>query len=145
MSNIRNIWMEASSQQNENNIPRAILEKQAEAITADVERTEIIASVITVANSTEPFIKHILFLFPRFGDNYNYRFLEFKQPIDSYYPVSIEAFQRGDTSFGECNSENEIYEKLSEIFRDTRRAIVFEQLKNIAHTVRTWRQERDRE
>jgi len=145
MSAIRNIWSEISESRDHNNVPLAILQEQAKAINSDAEKTEITAAVITLTNSTEPIVKHVLYLVPRHGNNYNYRFVEFIQPVDSYYPVKIEAYQQGDTNFGECRNEDEIYSKLTAVFQDIRRTIVFDQLKNIGHTIRSWRAERETE
>ena len=146
MKNIRNIWKDTypnESNQDEN-VPLAILERQAKAINEDKAKTDIIATVISITNSTElAKIKHILYLLPVHGNNYNYRFVEFNQPIGSYYPVTISAYQQGETSFGECYKEDEIYDALEKIYKDKRRSIVFEQLKNIGETVKAWNQEKD--
>jgi hypothetical protein len=146
MSDIRDIWKETTSgNQQPENVPLAILEKQAKSINEEAEKTNIISAVFNITNSAEPKIKHVLYLFPRNGNNYNYRFIEFTQPIDSFYPVTIQAYQNGDIHFGDCGDENEIYSTLTKIFQDPRRNIVFEQLKNIGATIQAWNEERSKE
>lgn len=148
MSKIRNIWKEVSSNQPAERseiTPLKILEEQANAINDDADRTNIVGMTMTFTISQQDTIKetkHILYLFPKNGNDYNYRFIEIKQNIDSVYPIKVSAFQNGNTDFGTCKNEDEFYETLKRIFTDRRKEIVFDQLKNIGNSIEEWKKER---
>lgn len=144
---IRNIWNEANIDLDTNIItPFNILQEQAKAINRDVDKTNIIGVVMTLTVSTNEQIKevkHVLYLFPKNGNDYNYRFIELECKPDRDYLLKVYAYQSGNVNFGECKDEDELYETLRKIFRDPRLRIVFEQLKNIGNTIESWRKDKD--
>ena len=146
MTAIRNIWNEVNSgvQENRENgeiTPLDILREQEKAINKDVEKTNILSLLLTVSikeNNVVEKIKHTLYLLPRNGNDYNYRFIEIEQNVDNIYPVTVYAFQSGNTNFGECHNNEEFYEVLLKIFNDPRKNIVFRQLREIGDSIENW-------
>jgi len=142
MSKIRNIWEEVNVDlKKDKATPLDILQEQAKAINKDVEKTNILGLVMSFSIGTNDKIdkvKNTLYLLPKNGGDYNYRFIELESNPDSDYPLTVYAYQSGNINFGKCNNENELYEVLIKIFKDTRLKIVFEQLKNIGNTIEGW-------
>jgi len=148
MSKIKNIWREFSNEEATNvneTTPLKILEELSKTISEDVEKTNILGITMTFTISEQDTIKeikHILYLFPKNGNDYNYRFIEVKQNIDSIYPIKVIAFQNSITDFGTCANDDEFYETLKKIFSDPRIKIVFDQLRNIGNTITAWKNEK---
>ena len=144
---IRNIWGEVKVDLNKDKVtPLDILNAQAEALNKDVDKTNIFGAVMTLSigkNGLIDTVKHVLRLFPKNGNDYNYRFIELVGKPDIDYPVTVYAYQSGNINFGECKDEGELYKTLIEIFKDPRLKIVFEQLKNIGNTIEGWRNEKE--
>ncbi len=144
---IRNIWSEVKIELDKNIItPFDILQEQVKAINKDVKKTNILGVVMTISIGTNDQIseiKHVLYLFPKNGNDYNYRFIELVSKPDSDYPLTVYAFQSGNINFGVCEDENELYETLTKIFKDPRLKIVIEQLKNIGNTIESWKNEKE--
>lgn len=147
MSKIRNIWDEVNVDlKKDKPTPLDILQEQAKAINKDVEKTNLLGLVMSFTIGTNDKIekvKHTLYLLPKNGGDYNYRFIELEGKPDSDYPLTVYAYQSGNINFGECKDENELYEVLTQVFKDPRLKIVFEQLKNIGNTIDSWKNERE--
>ena len=145
MSKIRNIWEEVNVDlKKDKATPLDILKEQASAINKDVEKTNLLGIVMSFTIGTNDEIdkvKHTLYLLPKNGSEYNYRFIELEGKPDSDYPLTVYAFQSGNINFGKCNDENELYEVLTMVFKDPRLKVVFEQLKNIGNTIDSWKNE----
>ena len=146
MSEIEEIWssFDGSTSGEQENIPKRILEMEADAINKDTERSEIFASVVSVTGTEINELKHVLYLLPVYGNGYNYRFIEFIQPIDDFFPVKISAFQSGNTDFGYVTFDQGtqgIYEVLRRIYTDLRTKVVFTQLKAMGATIKGWKDE----
>lgn len=145
MSKIRNIWQEVNVDlKKDNATPLDILQEQANAINKDVERTNISGLIMSFTigkNDIIDKVKHTLYLFPRNGGDYNYRFIELEGKPDSDYPLTVYAYQSGNINFGECKDEIALYEVFTKIFKDPRLKIVFEQLKSIGNTIESWKKE----
>ncbi len=136
MNRIKEIWpnFDADAVQEEN-LPLKILEAQSEAINKYKEHNEVYSAIVTSTGDDTSSIKHILYLLPVYGNGYNYRYIEFSQPIDSIYPVEIKAFQTGNNEFGTAKNETEIYKTLTNIFKDQRTQIAITQLKSMGKGV----------
>lgn len=147
MSTIRNIWKEVNVDLKKNKVtPLDILQEQANAINEDVHKTNLLGLVMSFTIGTDDKIdkvKHTLYLLPKNGSDYNYRFIEFEGKPDNDYPLTIYAYQSGNLNFGECQNEDELYDILTKIFKDPRLKIVVEQLKNIGNTIESWKNERE--
>jgi hypothetical protein len=145
MSDIKEIWSNFDgSSELEENIPLRILEKQAEAINRTKATNEVYSTVITSSGDNTSIIRHVLYLLPIYGNGYNYRYIEFTQPVDDIYPIEIKAFQAGNTDFGTVSreqGETGIYQTLTKIFQDKRTGIVLTQLKSMGKTMKDWKQD----
>lgn len=146
MNKIKEIWssMNDNDVNGEINILKKILEVQAEAINKQKAQNEIYATLVTVKGENDSELINVMYLLPVFGNGYNYRYIEFIQPIDSIYPVKVRAFQNGNTDFGvitEEQGEKGIYEVLGRIFNDLRTKIVFNQLKAMGRTIKGWKED----
>lgn len=146
MSTIRNIWKEVNVDlKKDKTTPLDILKEQAKAINEDIDKTNLYGLVMSFSigsNDKIDTIKHTLYLCPRNGGDYNYRFIEFEGKPDNDYPLTVYAYQNGgNLNFGECKDETELYKVLTEIFKDPRLKIVFEQLRNIGNTIDSWKNE----
>ena len=129
------------------NIPLRSLQQLSDSINSEKDNSKIISTVVSVSSDDDnkKSIKHVLYLFPIKGHGYNYRYIQFEQSIESYFPVRILAFQNGASDFGVAENENEILLKFNEIAIDPRTKIVFNQLKSIGETIHDWKRERDTE
>lgn len=147
MSRIRNIWKEVNANlQKDKPTPLDILNEQANAINREVEKTNILSFVLSFSigiNDKIDKVKHTLYLLPKNGGDYNYRFIELEGKPDCDYPLTIYAYQNGNINFGECKNEDDLYEVLKKVFIDPRLKIVFEQLKNIGNTIDSWKNENE--
>jgi hypothetical protein len=144
MSKIQEIWSGFSKSEDNLNAPLKILENLAEAINSNSVTDEVFARIVTVTGVEQNELIHALYLLPIHGNGYNYRYIEFMQPIDSFFPVHIHAFQSGNSDFGIVpleNGEEGIYDVLKKIFSDLRTKIVFTQLKSMGNTMRGWKDE----
>lgn len=143
MSKIRNIWEEVNVDLDKvKTTPLDILKEQAKAINKDVEKTNLLATVMSFtfgSNDKIENIKHTMYLFPKNGGDYNYRFIELEGKPDSDYPLTVYAYHSGNINFGECKDENDLYDVLVRVFKDNRLKILFEQLKNIGNTIDSWK------
>jgi hypothetical protein len=139
MNKIRNIWNEVSPDLKKDKVtPLDILLEQSKAINENADQTNIISLVMSFSLSKDNLldeVKHSLYLLPKNGRGYNYRFIEIIGKPDSDYPLEVSAYQSGQINFGQCKTEEEFYNKLIEIFNDPRLKIVFEQLKNIGNII----------
>ncbi len=142
MSPIRNIWDETQVDLKKDGItPLDILQEQAKAINKQTDKTNIVSYVMSFSTTTNGLvdeIKHVLYLIPKNGNDYNYRFIEIASKPDTDYPLTVFAYQSGESNFGPCQDEKDFYSALSKIFKDKRLKIVFEQLKNIGNTIENW-------
>ena len=145
MSDIKEIWSNFDgSQEPEENIPFKILEAQSNAINKHKEGNEVYSTIVTSSGDGMSYVRHVLYLLPLYGNGYNYRYIEFTQPVDNIYPVTIRAFQAGNTEFGVVTrevGETGIYQTLELIFGDRRTQIVLEQLKSIGRSIKEWKEE----
>ncbi len=146
MSPIRNIWNEANVDfdKGKNVTPLDILREQSNALNEDTDKTNIYSIVMSFSikkNNVLDKVKHVLYIFPKNGNDYNYKLIEITNNPENDYPLQVYAYQSGNINFGKCNTEEEFYEKLSEIFKDPRLKIVFEQLRNIGDTIESFKQE----
>lgn len=144
MNTIRNIWKEANVDLEHDKVtPLDILEKQAESLNEDSDKTNlhgVVMSFSSAHNEQIDEVKHTLFLFPKNGEGYNYKFIELVCKPDHDYPLQVYAYQSGDRDFGSCENEDELYTVLENIFTDPRLKNVFEQLKHIGNKI-DWRRE----
>ncbi|MFD2938526.1 hypothetical protein [Flavobacterium notoginsengisoli] len=146
MSPIRNIWNEANVDFNkgENVTPVDILRKQSDALNKDTDKTNIYSMIMSFSikkNNVVDKVKHVLYIFPKNGNDYNYKLIEISSNPENDYPLQVYAYQSGNINFGKCKTEEEFYETLSKIFTDPRLKIVFEQLRNIGDTIESFKQE----
>lgn len=145
MSEFKKIWpgLQGASESLEINVPLGILKEQAAAINEASEEHELHAAIVTVSGMEPGELIHALYLLSNSGQGYNYRYIEFTQPIEGFYPVQISAFQTGDCDFGLAQDEEEVYDALEKIFRDERTSIVFSQLRAIGRTIYGWDDQRE--
>jgi hypothetical protein len=146
MNKMQEIWsgFKKSTSDSKVNIPLRMLENLAEAINANSSEDEVLANVVTATGVESNELIHALYLLPLYGNGYNYRYIEFFQPIDSFFPVHIVAFQSGNSEFGVVSleeGEDGIYEVLKRVFSDERTHAVFTQLKSMGNTMRRWKNE----
>jgi hypothetical protein len=123
------------------------LQKLSDSINSQKDNSKIISTVVSVSSDDDnkKSIKHVLYLLPIKGHGYNYRYIQFEQSLESYFPVKILAFQNGVSDFGVAENENEIFSKFKQIATDPRTKIIFDQLKSIGETIHDWKKERDTE
>lgn len=144
MSDFKKIWhdLKEKSETSDQNVPFGILKEQAKAISEVFNEYGLRATIVTSKGEEPGELIHALYLLTNSGHGYNYRYIEFSQPIEGFYPVKISAFQTGDCDFGKASSEEEVYGVLEEIFNDPRTHIVFDQLKSIGRTISEWENSR---